>query len=204
MELEQALENTPAGSSQQEIFSSLLDEISRLKMIVQKLLLLSLADAGQLKLKLETLDLTRLLENIIEDCQAQAPHLTVEKTLTPDVQVNADPDLLEQALQNLASNAIKYNQKDGIIRFELAQDSEQIQVRVANTGPGIPDTDRGRIFERFFRADQSRSHRVEGVGLGLSLAREIIRAHGGELILEEGDDNLTRFKAVLPLPVKSN
>ena len=83
-------------------------------------------------------------------------------------------------------------------------DSKQILVRVANTGPGIPDTDRGRIFERFFRADQSRSHRVEGVGLGLSLSREIIRAHGGDLILEESDDNLTRFKVVLPLPAKTN
>ena len=204
LELEQALESTPAGSSQQEIFSSLLDEVCRLKAIVQKLLLLSLADAGQLKLKLETFNLTRLLENIIEDCQAQAPHLTVKINLAPDVQVSADPDLLEQALQNLASNAIKYNQKDGIIRFELTQDSEQIQVHVANTGPGIPDLDRGRIFERFFRTDQSRSHRVEGVGLGLSLSREIIRAHGGELILEERGDDLTRFKAVLPLPVKTN
>jgi len=107
VELEQAMENAPAASPQQEIFGSLLDEVCRLKAIVQKLLLLSLADAGQLKLELKPVNLTRLLENVIEDCHAQAPHLTVEKTLAPDIQVNADPDLLEQAMQNLANNAAR-------------------------------------------------------------------------------------------------
>jgi len=198
VELEQALESAPTGSPQQQVFCGLLDEISRLKAIVQKLLLLSLADAGRLKLTLDPVNLTRLLENVIEDCRAQAPHLKVEQTLTPDVCVSADPDLLEQALQNLAVNAIKYNQSDGRIRFELAQEAQRVLVRVANTGPGIAPADRERVFERFYRADPSRSDGVDGVGLGLSLSREIIRAHGGELILESSDDGLTRFAVMLP------
>jgi heavy metal sensor kinase len=198
IELEQALEHAPAGSPQQEIYSSLLDEISRLKAIVQKLLLLSLADAGQLKLKLEPVNLTQLLENVIEDCQAQAPHLIVEKTLTPDVPVNADLDLLEQALQNLASNAIKYNRDNGMIRFELSSDANHVWIRVANTGQPVPPADRGHVFERFYRADPARGGRVEGTGLGLSLAREILRAHGGDLSLEASDDQLTSFVVQLP------
>jgi two-component system, OmpR family, heavy metal sensor histidine kinase CusS len=202
-ELEQALANAPAGSPPQEIYSSLLDEVSRLKAIVQKLLLLSLADAGQLKLKCEPANLTRLLENVIEDCRAQAPGLTVEQTLAPDVHVNADPDLLEQALQNLASNAIKYNQAGGCIRFELAGETGRALVRVANTGPGIPPADRERIFERFYRADPARSHHVEGVGLGLSLAREILRAHGGDLVLDPAGEPLTVFVAWVPVSGES-
>jgi heavy metal sensor kinase len=198
VELEQALETAPSGSPQQEVYSSLLDEVSRLKAIVQKLLLLSLADAGQLKLNYEPVNLTRMVENVIEDCRAQAPHLAVEQTLARDVQVNADPDLLEPALQNLAGNAIKYNQAGGRIRFELARETDRVLVRVGNTGPGIPPADRERIFERFYRADPSRSGRVDGVGLGLSLSREILRAHGGDLVLNSADALRTVFAAWLP------
>ncbi|MCU0782564.1 MAG: ATP-binding protein [Verrucomicrobia bacterium] len=202
VELEQALGSAPSGSPQQEVYSSLLDEVSRLKAIVQKLLLLSLADAGRLQLKCKPVNLTRMLENVIEDCRAQAPHLTVEQKLAPDVHVNSDADLLEQALQNLASNAIKYNYDHGRIRFELATEANHIAVRVANSGPGIPPADRERIFERFYRADKSRSGRVDGVGLGLSLSREIIRTHGGELSLEDSEDGFTCFAAKLPTRVK--
>ena len=200
MELEEALQNAPAGSPQKEVFSSLLDEVTRLKAIVQKLLLLSLADAGRLQLQKQPVNLTRLLEGVIEDCRLQAPHLTVEQSLAPKVEVPADPELLEQALQNLATNAIKYNCDGGKIRFELATDTQSALVRVANTGPAIPESDRERIFERFYRGDQSRSQCVDGVGLGLSLTREIIRSHGGELVLEEDarGQQMNHFMVQLP------
>ncbi len=198
VELEQALESGPAGSPQLEVFSSLLDEVSRLKAIVQKLLLLSLADAGRLQLHRETVNLTRLMEGVVEDCRLQAPHLTVEQGLAPNIEVPADPELLEQALQNLATNAIKYNCDGGKIRFELTTDAQSAVVRVANTGPAIPEADRERIFERFYRADKSRSGRVEGTGLGLSLAREIIRVHGGELWLACNSDDFNWFTFRLP------
>jgi two-component system, OmpR family, heavy metal sensor histidine kinase CusS len=198
IKLEQALENAPPASPEQEAFSSLLDEVTRLKAIVQKLLLLSLADAGRLQLKHEPVNLTRMLRDIIEDCQAQAPELSVEQSLASEVRVMADPDLLEQALQNLASNAIKYNQAGGRIRFELTREADQVVVRLSNTGPGIPAADHELIFQRFYRADPARSSRVKGAGLGLSLAREIIRAHGGELALESSADGLTCFAVNLP------
>ena len=198
MELEQALENAPPDSPQQEIYSSLLEEISRLKAIVQKLLLLSLADVGHLQLQLQPVNLTAMLTNVVEDCQAQVSTLNIESQISPDIHVKADPDLLEQALQNLASNAVKYNHDGGLIRFELLAEAGQVLIRVANTGSQIPPGDHDRIFERFYRADPARSGRVEGTGLGLSLAREIIRAHGGDLCLEASEDQITRFTIKLP------
>lgn len=198
LELEQALEAAPTGSPLQEVFSSLLDEVCRLKAITQKLLLLSLADAGRLELHREPVNLTQLLESVVEDCRLQAPHLTVEQTLAPGVEVQADAQLLEQALQNLATNAVKYNCDGGKIRFELSTEADRAFVRVANTGSGIPAADRERIFERFYRADKSRGKSVEGVGLGLSLAQEIVRAHGGELTLKLADANRTEFEMLLP------
>jgi signal transduction histidine kinase len=198
VELEQALENAPSDSPQQEVYSSLLDEISRLKAIVQKLLLLSLADAGRLQLQLQPVNLSAILANVVEDCRAQAPSLIIEQQIPPDIRVSADPDLLEQALQNLAGNAIKYNRAAGLIRFDLVPEADHVLVRIANTGPPIPPADQERIFERFYRADPARSARVDGTGLGLSLAREIIRAHRGDLSLEASDQQLTRFAVKLP------
>jgi two-component system, OmpR family, heavy metal sensor histidine kinase CusS len=200
-EMEQALAGAPAGSPQQEVYGSLLEEVSRLKAIVQKLLLLSLADAGRLQLQLQPVDLSALLANVVEDCRAQAPGLNIEQQIPSAIRINADPDLLEQALQNLAGNAIKYNHAGGRIRFDLLPEAGHILVRIANTGPPIPPADRDRVFERFYRADPSRSGRVEGAGLGLSLAREIIRAHHGDLYLEAGDPELTRFAVKLPAPL---
>jgi len=203
MELEQALENPPASTDQQAAFTSLLDEVCRLKAIVQKLLLLSLADAGRLHLQLQPVDLSAMLANVVEDCRAQTAVLKMESQIPPGIHVTADSDLLEQALQNLASNAIKYNHEGGSVGFELLAEAGHVLIRVANTGAPIPEADRDRIFERFYRADPARSGRVEGTGLGLSLAREIIRAHGGDLWLETSHDETNRFALKLPALVRT-
>jgi heavy metal sensor kinase len=197
-ELEQALESAPPSSAEQQTYGSLLEEISRLKAIVQRLLLLAQADAGRLELKLQATNLTSLLAGIIEDSQAMAPDLAIESELSPQIAVQADPVLLEQALQNLAANAIKYNRASGRIRFELVTENRRVRLRIANTGAPIPLGDQPRLFERFYRADLSRSNTIGGAGLGLSLARELVRAHGGELVLESSDANWTCFAITLP------
>jgi signal transduction histidine kinase len=88
-----------------------------------------------------------------------------------------------------------------VVQFELQLEADHVLIRVANTGSQIPTADRDRIFERFYRADPARSGRVEGTGLGLSLAREIVRAHGGDLSLETSDDDFTTFAINLPAVV---
>ncbi len=200
MELEQALDAAPPGSAQQQLYSSLFDEILRLKTIIEKLLLLSQADTGRLALHREDTDLSRMLANVVEDCAALAPGLQIEQVVAADVVVAADTVLLEQALQNLAGNAIKYNHPDGRIRFELTAEAGRARVAISNTGPGIAPEDRGRIFERFFRGDRARRReRAGGLGLGLSLSREIIRAHGGDLTLAPAAEGWTMLVATLPL-----
>ena len=203
-ELEQALAAAPTGSSQQQSYTSLLDEVQRLKAITQKLLFLSLADSGRLELHREPTDLSQLIANVIEDATALAPGLAIEAAFAPGVRVLADAVLLEQALQNLAGNAIKYNRDGGRIRFALTIDAAHARatVTVSNTGPGIAPEDRPRIFERFFRGDRARTrHAGVSLGLGLSLSREILRAHGGDLTLAPAHDSgdWTEFLVTLPL-----
>jgi signal transduction histidine kinase len=105
---------------------------------------------------------------------------------------------VNQLIANLVSNAAKFGAPDGAIGLELVRREGAAVLTVSNAGFPIPDEDRGRIFERFFRGDRSRSRKIGGAGLGLSLAREIARAHGGDLVLERSDAALTVFKLTLP------
>ncbi len=197
-EIEQAMHTAPNGSPEQQTYTSLLEEIHHLKAILEKLLLLSLADSGRLALQCVPSDLSQMIANVAEDCQAQSASIRVETDIETGIQFNADPTLLEQALQNLASNAVKYNQaSDGVVRFELRSTQNQIVVRISNTGQPISEEDRKHIFERFYRADPSRN-RAKGLGLGLSLSREIVRAHKGELVIEPAVSKWTVFCATLP------
>jgi len=198
-EIEDAVQRAPLGSDEQERFSGLLEETQRLKAIMQKLLLLARADAGQLTLSLEPVDLSALLEDSIEDVKAIAPQLRVERQIAPKVRVMADGDLLAQVVRNMTTNAVKYNFENGWVRFELRASGQTALFTLSNTGAQIPEEDREKIFDRFYRVDKSRSRRVGGAGLGLSLAREIARAHHGDLVLDPSRDGIISFTLTMPL-----
>ena len=196
--LDDAVQHAVTGSDEQRSYGALIEEVQRLKAIVQKLLILSHADAGQLALNLEPLDISAVVESAAEDVGAVAPHLRLEQEIAPHVTVQADPDLFRQVVQNLTSNAVKYNREGGLIRFRLEERGERVIFTIANTGTPIPEADREKIFLRFHRVDQSRSSAVQGSGLGLSLAREIVHAHGGTLRLDDDPDGLISFTLTLP------
>jgi two-component system, OmpR family, heavy metal sensor histidine kinase CusS len=197
-ELEHALHHTEPGSEIQQNLSALLDEVSRLSSIVRKLLLLSLADAGQMSLHKVEVDLAEMLAVTVEDIELLAPHLDVQLDIPEQLRVWGDLDLLTQVMQNLISNAIKYNLPNGWIRIEGRQQQTSIQVTVINASNPISLLDRERIFDRFYRGDPARTRKVEGIGLGLSLSREIARAHSGDLTLNLTSPGQTSFTLTLP------
>lgn len=197
-ELAQALQSTKDGSDEQRTIHGLMNEVQRLKAIIQKLLLLSLSDAGQLKIKHEKLNLTELLEEIAEDLSILAPELTIETDLSPNVKLNGDADLIRQVLQNLTTNAMKYNCKKGSIILRLEQKNTTAHFTILNTGDPISEEDYDKIFLRFYRTDKSRSRHIDGVGLGLSLSREIARAHGGNLVIDTPTEGMVSFSLILP------
>ncbi|MCP5533729.1 MAG: HAMP domain-containing protein [Akkermansiaceae bacterium] len=195
-ELENALQDAPSGSREQQVFAGLLEETQRLKTITSGLLLLSRADAGQLNLAAETVNLGEMIRHLADDAAALADDmdLTIDTEAPDGIEVEADPGLLRTALLNLFVNAVKYNETGGRIEVRLAKDGGAVVFTIGNTGPGIPQGDRERVFQRFQRVDPARDRNVDGVGLGLSLAREIIRAHGGELALHESRPGWTAFE----------
>ena len=199
-EVEQGLRAEAAGSPAQQTYRSLLEEIHRLKAILDKLLLLSLADSGHLKVERAPLELPALLHGLIEDAAEMYPDLPHALALAPGLTVAGDPTLLEQALRNLLGNAAKHNRPGGSVRIALSAEGPDAVLRIGNTGPGIPADDLPRLFERFYRGDPARRRdRPEGTGLGLSLAREILRAHGGELRHLRSEPDWTEFEVRLPL-----
>ncbi|MEM8779303.1 MAG: ATP-binding protein [Cyanobacteria bacterium P01_G01_bin.49] len=198
-ELERMLHQVASGSDIQQRLGNLLDETMRLGGIMRKLLLLSLADAGQMSLYLVEVDISELLFQILEDLEILAPHLTLRTSIAKELIVKGDCDLLMQVFQNLLSNAIKYNLANGWIEVNAKQTKTTLQVIITNASKEIPPGDRTRIFDRFYRGDPSSTHNIEGIGLGLNLAREIVRAHHGELILNSTSNGETSFRVNLPM-----
>jgi two-component system, OmpR family, heavy metal sensor histidine kinase CusS len=196
-QLERAINKAEDGSPMQAELTSILDEVRRLSTISRKLLLLSQADAGRLSLHLEPFDLSRALADLVEDTRMLAPHLQVTEKIHPGLTIMTDGSLLRQVLHNLISNAIKYNVAEGWIHIATAHWGQRVEVLVSNSSPGIPIAERPRIFERFYRADPSHSSHVEGVGLGLSVSREIARAHGGDLALKSDSNGSVQFSLLL-------
>ncbi|OUC11671.1 MAG: two-component sensor histidine kinase [Alkalinema sp. CACIAM 70d] len=197
-ELEQALQQAETGSPLQQQLGNLLDEVRRLSSIVRKLLLLSLADAGQMRLFNTEVNLSAMLLEMLEDFDLLAPELTIKTDIAAALAVWGDRDLLTQVLQNLFSNAMKYNLPNGWIEIQAQLKVNQISVTVRNASRDLPAYDRQHIFDRFHRGDPARTRKIEGTGLGLSLAREIARAHGGDLQLETVVPGQTAFVLTLP------
>jgi heavy metal sensor kinase len=197
-ELAAAVQAAEPGSEHQQALGRLLEEVQRLKTITRKLLLLSLADSGQLKPQPEPVNLSEMVEAAGEDVQLLAGGLRVELSVEPALWVNGDPDLLRQVIQNLTSNSVKYNEPGGLVAIGLHRQGDNLLLAVANSGPGIPPEDRERVFERFYRGEKSRNRRVDGLGLGLSLAREIVRAHHGQLVLQPPQNAMTTFTVTFP------
>ena len=192
-ELERAIHEAPAGSELQQKYRELMEEVRRLATITQKLLLLSQADSGQMKLYRVKLNLSTALDAIEDDFSILAPNLKLEKEILPDVYVNADEDLLNQVLYNLLSNAIKYNTPNGWIKFVLRTENQDALLSIINSSHEIPETEQPKIFDRFYRVDKSHNRDVDGNGLGLNLSREIMLAHKGSLVLDYSKDGQTAF-----------
>ncbi len=125
--------------------------------------------------------------------------LKIRGTIAPGLQVDGDPTLLQQVLHNLITNAVKYNQPQGWLGITLEPDGPEAVLQVANSGPAIPEKAQGRLFERFYRAEAARSNREDGIGLGLSLSLELVKAHNGTLELLRSNSEETVSELRLPL-----
>ncbi len=198
---EVALQKDLSREEFRDAVGSMLEEVNRLTALVDTLLTISRADAGRIPLRpvsFSAMDLAReaagLFEVLVDEKRQQ---LTVEGD--ERVTVQGDRVFLRQALVNIIHNAVKYSPVGGAISVRVQNDpAGQVRLEVADNGPGVPPEHSGKIFDRFYRVDESRSGDPGGTGLGLSIAQWAVRAHGGDLRLLPAKGRGCTFQICLP------
>ena len=182
-------------------FDSIHEEVLLLTRLVEDLQELTLADAGQLTLIRQSADLADIARRAAAAAQppAEARGLTIETNLpTEPATAEVDPERIGQVLRNLLSNAITHTPEGGRVTVKLTDEGHELRLTVADTGVGIPAEDLPYVFERFYRVDRSRVRATGGAGLGLTIAKRLVEAHGGTIGVQSELGKGTQFTITLP------
>jgi histidine kinase len=193
-------------SGDPETLAQMSQEVRRLHRLVDDLQALSLVEAGQISLYVETFDLIPIVERVVAQLKPQAMAQCLEMVTEhpPQILVYADSDRVAQVIVNLVGNAIRYTPDGGCITVRVNISDGLVQVEVQDTGLGIPAAALAYIFERFYRVDRSRSRNSGGSGIGLTIARHLAWAMGGDLsAVSPGPGQGSTFTFTLPLAQSS-
>ncbi len=188
-----------------EQVASLYDETLLLTRLVSDLRDLALADAGQLQITRQSVDIQALIERTMAAFTVEATEKSIrlqQQISMPLPPVQADAQRIEQVLRNLIGNALRHTPEGGTITVRCSIEKAKparMRIQVNDTGPGIPSDDLPHVFERFWRGDKSRSRAGGGAGLGLAIAKQIVIAHGGEIGAESETGQGARFWFTLPV-----
>ena len=184
-----------------EFMVDIVDEIDRETKIINDLLTLVRTDSKQDEMNFDEADINEMIETIVKTVKPLAKQRGIKLTYDSFREVTARVDAvkLSLAISNLIENAVKYNIDNGWISCSLNADKEFFYIKVADSGVGIPDDAKDRVFDRFYRVDKARSRDTGGTGLGLSITRSIVNAHKGTIKLYSESGKGTTFTVKIPL-----
>ena len=177
------------------------DETIRIELLVRDLFVLAQADAGELSVTREAVNLNELILHTVRLVEARATSktITIETSLGGQLIVAVDRLRMEQVLLNLLENAIRYTEPSGRVTVSLTSgEQDHVQITVSDTGVGIPETDLPYIFDRLYRVDKSRNRGRGGSGLGLAIVKQIVELHGGTVRVRSVEHKGTTFTILLP------
>jgi signal transduction histidine kinase len=176
------------------------DEVEHMSRVIDQLLVLAQADAGNLHLLRKDIDVADFVEETAARWQAlaEARGVSLEVRSPSTGVVDGDPVLLRTVIDNLVDNAIRYSPTLALVTLSAQRSDGEWLIEVSDQGPGVPPDMRDRIFERFARADSVRTRRGGGVGLGLALSTAVVKAHGGRLELVDSNGQGASFRMHLP------
>lgn len=187
------------GEADPEILDVVSDELDRMTRLVGDLMTLARADTGGLPIQQQPVDLDTIFLDVYRQVQSIDHEVQISLEEVDQVGVLGDSDRLKQLVLNLVDNAIKYTPKGGKVMMSLSKENGRSHLIVSDTGIGIPATDLPHIFDRFYRVDKARTRAQGGSGLGLSIAKWIVEAHGGTIEVESEVGQGTTFSVHLPI-----
>jgi heavy metal sensor kinase len=200
-EIELASRAPAASPSQREGYASQMEEIDRLTRLIDHILTLARAESGQIRLTHAPVNLTDLAASLVEQLEpiAAAKSIELRCERSEAVTVDGDAGWLQRLLMNLVDNAVKFTPEHGRVMVRVTRQGDAAHVDVEDAGVGLSPADAQQVFERFFRADRSRSPSTEGAGLGLSLVQWIAVQHGGGVTVRSRLGEGSTFTVTLPI-----
>jgi two-component system phosphate regulon sensor histidine kinase PhoR len=196
----ETLQGELSQEQRQQFLEVILRHADRLTALIEELLELSRIEGGMRELSLEPIDVAAMARGLLQDLKPRldAKELRAEVVAEQAPEARADRRALEHVLLNLLDNAIKYSDAGGAIEIAVSGAEDGVRIEVSDTGIGIPDSDRARIFERFYRVDKARSRDLGGTGLGLSIVKHLVQAQGGDVRVAARAGPGTIFRVHLP------
>jgi len=186
----------PPGPEQ---LRTMLKQAERLGRLVTQLLDLSRLESGAIPLQRSNFKVLPVLEDAADESRLHAPHVQVSVSVDdPELSADGDPERVHQVVANLLENAIRHSPAGGRVEVRARPDRGRVAIEVLDEGPGIPEEEASRVFERFYRADTARSSSAGGAGLGLAIARWIVDLHGGDIRAERRTPTGCRMVVLLP------
>lgn len=189
------------GTEGERKLTAVRQNTKRLLRLVNQLLNFRSLETDHIEMEVASGNIVKFLREICLSFQEQARMSGIQFQFIAEedeIELWYDRDKLEKVFYNLLSNAFKFTPSDGRIEFKVVQEEDQVRIRVTDTGPGIPGELKNKIFERYFKHDQEASSLQEGTGIGLSLSRQLVQMHGGEIRLVDGARSGASLEVLLP------
>lgn len=198
-ELEVTLKKVRSQKEYESVLYSSMEEMDKINRIIENLLMLARFDNKEVPLEIKPLDLTRLIQNILDDIKILSEQKIIQMNFSPEENIisEADENQLRSAILNVLDNAIKYTPENGKVFVSLKKENNRVEIKISDTGIGVAKENLPFIFDRFYRVDKSRD--TKGFGLGLSITKSIIEVHKGKIEVASQPNQGTTF--IISLPV---
>jgi len=175
-----------------------LEDVDRLERMVENILLASRMEDPNHRFEHLDFDLSACTRQVVDSLQRRYPDQSVQLDNEPGLRLNGDELALSSVILNLVDNALKYSPTGSPVQVSLLRSGERLILKVADRGPGVPDAEKAKVFQRFYRIGNEETRSSKGTGLGLFIVQEIVRAHHGQIVLKDREGGGSVFEIALP------